>query len=92
MIPTDAKVYEVLALAMRYFFTLMGLIIVWRSFSWLRKDRRMKHRRLKQLPDAGTIGILTSISTTRSCLRSLLKAADEAANRKEPPIAFNDHN
>ena len=59
MIPTDAKVYEVLALAMRYFFTLMGLIIVWRSFSWLRKDRRMKHRRLKQLPDAGTIGILT---------------------------------
>ena len=40
----------------------------------------------------GTIGILTSISTTRSCLRSLLKAADEAANRKEPPIAFNDHN
>ena len=55
----DAKVYEVLALAMRYFFTLMGVLIVWRAFSWLRKDRRLKHRRLKQLPDAGTIGILT---------------------------------
>ena len=59
MIPTDAKIYEVLALAMRYFFTLMGVMIVWRAFSWLRKDRKLKHRRLKQLPDAGTIGILT---------------------------------
>lgn len=59
MIPLDAKVYEVLALAMRYFFTCMGVMIVWRSFSWLRKDRKLKHRRLKQLPDAGTIGIFT---------------------------------
>jgi len=59
VIPTDAKIYEVLALAMRYFFTLMGVMIVWRAFSWLRKDRKLKHRRLKQLPDAGTIGILT---------------------------------
>ncbi len=59
VIPTDAKVYEVLALAMRYFFTLMGVMIVWRAFSWLSKDRRLKHRRLRQLPDAGTIGILT---------------------------------
>ena len=55
----DAKFYEVLALAMRYFFTFLGVMIVWRSFSWLLKDRRQKHRRLKQLPDAGTIGILT---------------------------------
>ena len=46
-------------MAMRYFFTLIGVMIVWRSFSWLRKDRRQKHRRLKQLPDAGTIGIFT---------------------------------
>ncbi len=59
MIPTDAKYYEVLAMAMRYFFTLMGVMIVWRAFSWLSKDRKLKHRRLKQLPDAGTIGILT---------------------------------
>ncbi|MDD6051148.1 MAG: hypothetical protein PUC00_07750 [Clostridiales bacterium] len=59
MIPLDAKVYEVLSLAMRYFFTCLGVMIVWRSFSWLRKDRRQTHKRLKQLPDAGTIGILT---------------------------------
>lgn len=59
VIPLDAKVYEVLSLAMRYFFTCLGVMIVWRSFSWLRKDRRQTHRRLRQLPDAGTIGILT---------------------------------
>ena len=57
--PLDPKVYEVLSLAMRYFFAFVGVMIVWRSFSWLRKDRRATHRRLKQLPDAGTIGILT---------------------------------
>ena len=39
----------------------------------------------------GILGLLTSISTTRSCLRSLRKAAEEASSRKEPPIAFNDH-
>lgn len=54
-----SDIYEILALAMRYVFTLLGVVIVWRSFSWLRKDRRLKHRRLRQLPDAGTIGILT---------------------------------
>lgn len=61
----DAKFYEVLAMAMRYFFTAAGVLIVWRSFSWLMKDRRLKHRRLRQLPDAGTIGIFTVIQGGR---------------------------
>ncbi len=39
----------------------------------------------------GILGILTSISTTRSCLRSLLKAAEEVSESKEPPISFNNH-
>lgn len=65
MISTDAKVYEVLALAMRYFFMLLGVMIVWRAFSWLRKDRKLKHRRLKQLPDAGTIGIFTVLEGSK---------------------------
>ena len=39
----------------------------------------------------GILGILTSISTTRSCLRSLRKAAGEVSGDKEPPVAFNDH-
>ena len=39
----------------------------------------------------GILGILTSISTTKSCLRSLCKAAEEASGNKTPPIGFNDH-
>ena len=39
----------------------------------------------------GILGILTSISTTRSCLRSLRKAAEEASGKKEHPVGFNDH-
>lgn len=40
----------------------------------------------------GILGILTSISTTRSCLRSLRKAAEEASSQETPPISFNNHN
>lgn len=39
----------------------------------------------------GILGILTSVSTTRSCLRAMRKAAEEVSGSKEPPIAFNDH-
>lgn len=39
----------------------------------------------------GVLGVLTSISTTKSCLRSLRKAAKEASSQQEPPAAFNDH-
>jgi len=40
----------------------------------------------------GILGILTSISTAKSCLRSMRKAAEEVSSQDEPPIAFNDHN
>lgn len=40
----------------------------------------------------GIIGLLTSITTTQSCIRSMLKAANKITDKKEePPIAFNDH-
>ena len=39
----------------------------------------------------GILGVLTSISTTRSCLRSLRKAAEDATSQEPPHIAFNDH-
>ena len=39
----------------------------------------------------GILGVLTSISTTKSCLRSMRKAAQEASSQKEPPAAFNTH-
>ena len=38
----------------------------------------------------GVIGLLTTFSTVRSCMRSLRKAAEEAGDQKKPPIAFND--
>lgn len=40
---------------------------------------------------AGFLGLLTSISTTRSCIRSLRKEAEEASEHKEPPVSFNQH-
>lgn len=52
------EVYEVIALAARYLFVFLGVVIVLRSFLWLRKDRAEKHRRLRALPDAGMIGEL----------------------------------
>lgn len=39
----------------------------------------------------GILGILTSISTTKSCLRSLRKAAEEASGHRDTPISFNNH-
>lgn len=50
------KMYEIISLAARYWFALLGAVIVLQSFTWLRRDRREKHRRLRQLPDAGMIG------------------------------------
>ena len=40
----------------------------------------------------GILGILTSVTTVRSCLKSMLKAAAELSSQEQPPIAFNDHN
>ena len=51
-------IYSIIALACRYWFAFLGVLIVWRSFAWLRKDRRLNHKRLKTLPDAGMIGEL----------------------------------
>jgi len=38
----------------------------------------------------GIIGALTTVSTVKSSVRSLCKAAEEASDTKEPPVAFND--
>lgn len=40
----------------------------------------------------GIIGFMTSISTAKSCMHSLLKARDEASSSEKPPVSFNDHN
>ncbi len=41
----------------------------------------------------GILGFLTSASTTRSCIQSLLKETRRASgeDQKDPPIRFNSH-
>ena len=39
----------------------------------------------------GLIGLLTSLRTAKSCLRSILKEMERAGSQKDPPVAFNDH-
>lgn len=39
----------------------------------------------------GILGLLTTVSTVRACLRSLRKAAEEASGQTDRPISFNDH-
>lgn len=39
----------------------------------------------------GILGLLTTVSTVKSCLHSVRKAAEEASPQKDYPIAFNDH-
>lgn len=82
------NIYEILALTARYWFALLGIMIVWRAFGWLRKDRRAKHRRLKHLPDAGMIGEMvvlqgsdelpegSTISLPRSGVMGFLRTCD----------------
>ena len=38
----------------------------------------------------GIFGLLTSFTTARSCLRTLLRDMERASDRKDPPPAFND--
>ena len=60
VVPADK--YELVALVARYWFAFLGVVIVWRSFMWLRKDARRKRKRLKQLPDAGLVGELVVLA------------------------------
>ena len=39
----------------------------------------------------GILGLLTSISTVRGCIRALRKEAEKAGAESKPPVAFNDH-
>lgn len=39
----------------------------------------------------GILGLLTSVSTARSCIRSLRKDAEKVSGQNKPPVAFNNH-
>ena len=55
-------IYEILALGARWWFILLGALIVLRSFGWLRRDGKRARRRLRQLPDAGMIGEMVVVT------------------------------
>jgi hypothetical protein len=59
-VPTQA--YEIVALGARYWFAFLGVVIVWRSYMWLRKDAKIRRKRLRQLPDAGLVGELVVLA------------------------------
>lgn len=40
----------------------------------------------------GILGLLTSISTARSCVRAMLKEINRDDSKKDPPVSFNEHN
>ncbi len=61
--------YEVLVLAARYWFALLGIVVVWRGFSWLRLESRQRKRKLRQLPDAGFIGAFYVLEGESRALR-----------------------
>ncbi len=61
-----AQAYEIVAMGARYWFAFLGVIIVWRSFMWLRKDAQMRRKRLRQLPDAGLVGELVVLAGSES--------------------------
>lgn len=39
----------------------------------------------------GVLGLLTSFSTAKSCVKSILKEMGRIEPKDEPPMAFNDH-
>ncbi len=58
-----AEVYEVLALLARFWFLFLMVVIVWYSYRWYARDRRVRKERLEELPDAGFIGELVVMQT-----------------------------
>ena len=58
----SSDLFEVLSLAARYLFTLLGTLIVLRAFGWLITDTVERRRRLRSLPDAGLVGEMVVLS------------------------------
>ena len=39
----------------------------------------------------GILGVLTAVKTVSGCIRSLRRDAEQASDREETPVAFNEH-
>ena len=61
----SSELYEVLSLAARYLFALLGVLIVLRSFFWLLSERAERRRTVRRMPWSGTVGELVVVSGSR---------------------------
>ena len=61
-----AETYELIALGMRYWFVLLGIIIVVRAARWSIRDYQQQERVLRALPDAGLMGEVVNLDTGES--------------------------
>lgn len=52
------EIFELVSQGARYWFLFLMVLIVWRSYRWLARDRRQRKKRLRLLPDAGYVGEL----------------------------------
>ena len=56
------ELYETLSLAARYFFALLGVLIVLRAFYWILSDHSERRRSRRRLPNAEMIGEMVVLS------------------------------
>lgn len=61
-----SETYELISLGMRYWFVLLGVVIVLRAARWALQDHRTYMRTLRALPDAGLIGEIVNLETGES--------------------------
>lgn len=59
----SSELYELIALGMRYWFVLLGVLIVWRAARWAMLDHRDYRRTLRALPYAGLMGEIVNLNT-----------------------------
>ena len=59
----SSEAYELLSMLMRYVFVLIGMLIVWRSYRWLRRDAKAYKKEMRSLPDAGLVGEIVNLKT-----------------------------
>lgn len=59
----SSEAYELLSMLMRYVFVLIGVLIVWRSYRWLRRDAKAYKKEMRSLPDAGLVGEIVNLKT-----------------------------
>ena len=60
------ETYEIMALLMRYVFILLGALIVFRAYVWLRRDHRSFVRAMRRQPELGQAGEILDETSGKS--------------------------